>query len=141
MRDTPPIFGVVPAGVLSRPRRAAYAVIHDREGRIATIEYHGRHFLLGGEALPHESAEETVIREVREEVGRGTVVLGRIGSAIQRFFASDDNCWYDMEAVFVRAALQESPIVAGETDVVWLSPDQARTSLFHACHTWAALRE
>lgn len=140
MSDVPPIFGSVPAGVFSRPRRAAYAVIHDRDGRVAAVEHQGRHFLPGGGSLARESPEETVMREVREELGRAVVILGSIGSAVQHFFASDDKCWYSMDAVFFGAALQESPIGAGENEITWLRLDQAEASFFHACHTWAALR-
>jgi hypothetical protein len=80
------------------------------------------------------------MREVREELGRGVVVLGSIGSAVQHFFASDDKCWYSMDAVFYEASLQEPPIGAGENEITWLRLDQAETSFFHACHAWAVLR-
>lgn len=94
----------------------------------------------GGESLAHESPEETVTREVREELGRAVAILGSIGSAVQHFFASDDKCWYSMDAVFFRAELPEPPIGVGEHEIAWLRLDQAQTSFFHACHTWAALR-
>lgn len=45
-----------------------------------------------------------------------------------------------MDAVFFEAALREPPIGAGESKITWLRLDQAQTSFFHACHTWAALR-
>ena len=80
------------------------------------------------------------MREVREELGRAVVIVGSIGSAVQYFFASDDKCWYGMDAVFFWAALQEPPIGAGEYEITWLRLDQGPTSFFHACHTWAALR-
>lgn len=80
------------------------------------------------------------MREVLEELGRAVVILGSIGSAVQHFFASDEKCWYSVDAVFFWAALEEPPIGAGENEIVWLGLDRAQISFFHACHAWAALR-
>ena len=135
-----PIFGSIPAGVLSRPRRAAYAVIRDGDGRVAAVEHRGRHFLPGGGSVAHESPEDTVRREVREELGRAIDILGNIGSAAQHFFASDDECWYTMDAVFFAATLRGPSIGPAEYEIVWLRFSESRPAFFHACHTWAALR-
>ena len=35
--DSPPVFGCVPAGVPSRPRRSTYAVIRNKDGSVATV--------------------------------------------------------------------------------------------------------
>jgi len=63
-------FGVPLPGITYKPRPAAYALIFSREAAIATVEGKGGYFLPGGGSLPGEAPEETIQREVREELAR-----------------------------------------------------------------------
>jgi NUDIX domain. len=137
MADKRPVFGCVPSGVASRARSAAYAVIRDEDGRVATVGSDSHRFLPGGGSHPRETVAQTVAREVLEELGCRIVLRESIGTAIQHFFSSDDSCWYTMEAAFVRAELAGDSSTRHSNGIVWLRQDQAEELLFHACHVWA----
>ena len=84
-----PVFGVAPFGVVCHPRRAAYAVISRADGRVAAIRASlrdgtSRYWLPGGRMNANESTEDTVVREVREELGRNVRVHAEVGRAYQR---------------------------------------------------------
>ena len=89
------MFGAAPAGVVCHPRPAAYVVVRAPDGRVAAIRavaFDGTThcWLPGGAAEPDESPEATVGREVREELGRAVRLTGRIGEAVQRFYAGSE---------------------------------------------------
>jgi len=138
-----PVFGEPPAGVGCRARLAAYVVVRDPGGRVAVVRVRAadgtmRSWLPGGESHPGESPETTAAREVREELGRGVRLDGRIGGAVQFFYAHAEQCWYEMTAVFFRGTFQGAPLGVGTDELVWLDADRDRASFFHACHAWAA---
>lgn len=136
----PPTFGPCPTGVVLHDRPAAYAVILGADGRVAAVRGKTRYWLPGGGSLPGESAEDTVTRELREELGRSVRLVARIGDAIQFFFAADEERWYRMRAVFFRAEFEGEPVVPGEHELCWLDANQDAALFFHACHAWAASR-
>ena len=130
-------FGSPVAGVAYEQRRAAYAVIRSRTGTIAAVRAPAGYWLPGGGALAGETPEETVVREVREELGRELRLINKIGEAIQYFFASADGKYYAMRAVFFRAELAEAPIGPGEYELCWLNASQPPPLFVHACYDWA----
>lgn len=140
----PPVFGAAPPGVSCRARAAAYAVIRRADGRVAAVRaaVGGRagYWLPGGGAEPGEAPEETVLREIREELGRAARVTGRIGEAVQYFHARGDGCWYEMTAVFFRAELAAEPAGDAEHELVWLDAEREADAFLHACHGWAVSR-
>ena len=136
------VFGTCPPGVVCHPRVAAYAVIVGRDGRVAAVRVSDSpyYWLPGGGGHPGETPEATVMREVREELGRVVTLTGRIGEAIQFFHASDESRWYEMSATFFRAELEAEPSTAAEHELCWLDPRQDAGAFFHACHAWAVSR-
>jgi ADP-ribose pyrophosphatase YjhB (NUDIX family) len=104
----------------------------------AAVRGTARYWLPGGGALAHESPERTVIREVREELGRSVRALSRLGRAVQYFYAGDRKTWYKMTAVFVCARFDAEPVSGGEHELCWIDPARDRERFFHACHAWAA---
>jgi 8-oxo-dGTP diphosphatase len=137
----PPSFGSRPAGVLCRPRPAAYAIIANAAGQVAAVRGpNGSYWLPGGGTDSDETSEETVLREVREELGRRVRLLGKVGRAIQFFYAADDGCWYEMTAEFFRAEFEGEPLGVGEDGLLWVDPRKHSELFFHACHAWAAAR-
>src|SRR5262249_31206192 len=136
-------FVEAPAGVSCRARLAAYVVVRDPGGRAAVVRVRAadgtmRCWLPGGESHPRESPETTAAREVREELGRGVRLDGRIGEAGQFFYGPTEPCSYEMTAVFFRGTFQGAPLGAGTDELAWLDADRDRASFFHACHAWAA---
>jgi len=71
-------------------------------------------------------------------LGRLIKVIGRIGEAVQFFYASDDKCWYEMNATFVRAEFERGPVSTGEDELCWVDFRKQPEVFFHACHVWAA---
>jgi 8-oxo-dGTP diphosphatase len=111
-------------------------VIAQKDGSVAAVRGRRGWFLPGGESLPDESPEETVAREVLEELGRDVNVLGGIGEGIQYFYSSDDSCWYRMTAVFFAGELlgAERP---HEASWAWTDPRANAPQFFPPCHVWA----
>jgi 8-oxo-dGTP diphosphatase len=138
--DTP-TFGSPTPGVVYRKRPAAYAVIRDAAGAVAVIRVPSGLWLPGGGALAGEAPEEAAVREVREELGRDVRLLVQIGTAVQFFFAPDEDTHYEMTAVFFRAELVGEPLGPGEHRWHWLAPDEPGPPFFHACHAWAVRRD
>jgi 8-oxo-dGTP pyrophosphatase MutT (NUDIX family) len=130
------VFGAPDPCVACTPRHAAYAVIKDAEGRIAAVIGARRaRFLPGGGAMRGETPEQTVVREVREELARGARVVREIGAAIQYFRA--DGRQYRMEATFFAAELTSAAAGAGEHELCWLAAEEIEGAFYHECHAWA----
>ena len=100
------------------------------------VGYKGRYFLPGGGAEDGETPEQTLEREVREELARSVRIVRRLGEAIQYFLAEDQP--YRMEAVFYVAEFTGEATTAGEHSLHWLAPDEMESACFHPCHVWAA---
>jgi 8-oxo-dGTP diphosphatase len=142
MANTKHAFGTAPNGVVCHLRHAAYAVISNSRGEVAAVraallDGTSRYWLPGGGIQENESPEEAVMREVREELGRGLHALDRVGEAVQFFYAATDERWYEMTAIFIRARLENAEASRGENDLHWLDAQQ-HTEFFHDCHAWAA---
>jgi 8-oxo-dGTP diphosphatase len=140
-----PVFGAAPEGVVCHPRRAAYAVVLNSDGHVATIraalrDGTRRYWLPGGGIEQNESPEETIVREVREELGRVAYTLGNVGQAVQFFYASTEERWYEMSAIFMRARFEHERARGGEYQLHWLDVQRHPELFFHACHAWAATR-
>lgn len=140
-----PVFGCAPPGVICRPRQAAYAIITNTEGRVATILVRLRdgrdvYWLPGGGIELGESPREAVTREVREELGRGVSVQGEMGEAIQFFYAANEQQWYEMKAQFFLAVFDDSPVSEAESQLHWADHRADGEMFFHKCHAWAASR-
>jgi 8-oxo-dGTP diphosphatase len=118
------------------PRPAAYAIVRDASGRVAVVEEDSGLFLPGGGREPGETAEENVLREVREEVGCGLRIARRVAEAVQYCRAHDRDGWYETRAVFFTGTF-EGTSGAGQRVLSWLTPDEARARLHHASHAWA----
>jgi 8-oxo-dGTP pyrophosphatase MutT (NUDIX family) len=131
-------FGHRLEGVSYVDRPAAYVVVAGANDTVAVVKGKGGMIgLPGGGSLPGETAEETVRREVREELARGVRLIRTIGSAVQFFYSADDDCHYRMSAVFFLAGFPDDPTGRGEHDLFWLPLAEAEKALFHQCHAWA----
>jgi 8-oxo-dGTP diphosphatase len=128
--------------VTCRKRRAAYVVIVGSGGAVAAIRAavnrENGYWLPGGGVDSGETSEEAAEREVREELGRSVRLIGRIGEAVQFFYAADEDQWYEMTATFFGAEFDGTPLGTAEHDLCWLDANEQREVLFHACHAWAA---
>src|SRR5262245_21093869 len=131
-------FGGRLDGVAYADRPAAYAVVAGENGTVAAVKgKSGKFFLPGGGCLPGEAAEETVRREVGEELARSVRLIRPIGAATQYFYAADDDRHYRMSAVFFLAEFSDGPAGKGEHDLAWLFAAEAEEAFFHESHAWA----
>ena len=130
-----PVFGSLNPAIGYTPRRAAYAVITDPGGMIATVKGSFGYFLPGGGSLPGETPEQTVRREVREELAREVRIVRQIGEAIQYFYA--DGRQYRMEATFFAAEFSSDAGGVGEHELYWLDKAEMEGAFFHGSHAWA----
>ena len=131
-------FGSPLEGVQYTERPAAYAVVGGENGTVAAVQgTTGMIGLPGGGSLPGESPEETLVREVREELARNVRLVRRIGQATQFFYAADEDCYYKMLGVFFLAEFPDEPNGKGEHELFWLPLPEAAGAFFHKSHAWA----
>jgi len=131
------VFGSRKPNIDYVQRRAAYLVSIDA-GNVAMVGSGQNLFLPGGGSLPGEAAEMTVVREVREELGRNVGPVHAVCEAIQYFYSQDDDCHYEMLAVFFAGQLTNHlRNLVSEYSLKWLPIEEATVSSFHECHAWA----
>jgi 8-oxo-dGTP pyrophosphatase MutT (NUDIX family) len=131
------IFGTPKPNVLYTERRAAYVVVID-DGLVTMVKSGQDHFLPGGGSMPGEAPEETVTREVREELARGVKLLRRIGEAVQYFYSAADDRHYKMLATFFAGEFTEDAYESlGEHELNRLPLAEVEQACFHKCHAWA----
>jgi 8-oxo-dGTP pyrophosphatase MutT (NUDIX family) len=139
------IFGSRAPDVKYTERRAAYVVIFGDGATlstVATVESHQKHFLPGGGSLAGEAPEDTVVREVREELARGVLLTRRIGEVVQYFYSDADERHYKMLATFFAGEFTgDARGHAGEHELRWLSIDDVARACFHASHAWAVAQQ
>jgi 8-oxo-dGTP diphosphatase len=132
------VFGSQEPHVDYTERRAAYVVVINGE-RVALVEGEQKYFLPGGGAWVGETPEETIAREVREELGCSVYLTRKLGEATQYFYAAIDGRHYKMHAMFfIGEFADELRAGGGEHKLCWLSVAEAAQVCFHACHAWAA---
>jgi 8-oxo-dGTP diphosphatase len=131
----PLIFGTIVKDVEYQARAAAYALIVDDTGKIAAVKGKGGYFLPGGGSLPGESSQDTIHRELREEMGRDVTLLRHVAEAIQYFVADDTH--YRMMAVFYHVELASEQSGKAEFEPHWLRLQDTGGKFFHQCHEWA----
>ena len=137
----PVVFGSAEPVVQYVERRAAYVVVARDDKVAAVVGARGKYFLPGGGSLPGETPEETVTREVSEELARGVRLTHKVGEAVQYFYSGADERQYRMRATFFAGEFTDE--VRGgacEHELSWLSAEEAERAFFHACHAWAARR-
>lgn len=130
-----PVFGTQNPAFAYTPRPAAYVVITDAQGRVAAVKGKRQYFLPGGGSWPAETPQQTVVREVREELARELSHLRPLGQAVQYFAAEGQH--YRMEAVFFAAEFAGEATGVGAHELVWLDAGQSAEEFFHQCHVWA----
>jgi 8-oxo-dGTP pyrophosphatase MutT (NUDIX family) len=131
------VFGTQVDGHTYHARRAVYAVIPDSTGRVAAVRYRRHLFLPGGGIEGGETPQQALVREVAEECAQQLQIVEKLGEALQYFYASSDDKYFAMHAIFYAGAFVGQ--MPGQTALpfVWVLPD-AKAQFFHASHVWAA---
>src|SRR5262249_7212880 len=137
MAEVQHVFGAQVEGHTYHSRRAVYAVIPDREGRVAAVRYRGHLFLPGGGIEGGETPEQALMREVAEEYAQRLQIVEKLGEALQYFYASSEDKYFAMHAIFYAGIFLGQTSGQAEYPVVWVLPDDT-APFFHASHVWAA---
>ena len=110
-------------------RKSARAILENADGLIAlqSITKHNFYKLPGGGIEPSESPEVAVLREVREEVGAGAVIVTPIGMVIE-YRATLLHISYayhcKVEGVIGVPNLESDELADGH-ETLWVPPDTA----------------
>ncbi|MGV3614509.1 MAG: AAA family ATPase [Fimbriimonas sp.] len=116
-------------------RPGAYAVIRNAEGKVAVVTTERGPYLPGGGSEGNETAEGTLLREVREEAGLEIAIRERIGEAVEYVDAGEEG-FFAKRGVFFAAEIV-SAVEGGEHALEWLDPEEAAARIRHASHGWA----
>ena len=132
------VFGSREPNIQYIERRAAYVVIVSSGGNIAMVKARQKYFLPGGGSLPDEAPEDTVAREISEELARRVRLIRSLGEATQYFYSTDEDRHYKMLATFFAGEfIDEATADCAEHELEWLAETELEQSCFHACHAWA----
>ena len=132
------VFGSPEPNIRYTERRAAYVVIVSSDGNIAMVKGPQKYFLPGGGSLPDEAPEDTVAREVSEELARSVRLIRSLGEATQYFYSTDDDRHYKVRATFfVGEFSDETTADTAEHELSWLAQKEVEQACFHPCHAWA----
>src|SRR5215813_13052234 len=137
MAEVQHVFGTQVDGHTYHARRAVYAVIRDRKGRVAAVRYRRHLFLPGGGIEGGETPEQALVREVEEECAQRLHIAKQIGEALQYFYASSEDRYFAMHAVFYAGAFLGRIPAQAALPFVWVLPDD-QAQFFHTSHVWAA---
>ena len=136
-RDEPvaiPTFGEKQSGVDYVVRHGAYAVIFDRERRVAAICSRSTHFLPGGGCDPDETPHATLAREVREECGVEIEIGEYLGEAIDYLYSASEKTHFEKHGCFYVGSFESPPT---SSDLVWLSTSGFAPFFRQRGHVWA----
>jgi 8-oxo-dGTP diphosphatase len=137
MAEVQHVFGAQIEGHTYHMRRAVYAVISDRDGRVDAVRSYRHLFLPRGGIEGGETPEQALVREVEEECAQRLHIAEKIGEALQYFYASSDDKYFAMHAIFYAGTFLGQTPGQAEYPVVWVLPDDT-APFFHASHVWAA---
>lgn len=136
-----PVFGTVEREVNYQERFAAYIVIADesKENIVLVQAPNGAYFLPGGEIEGNETKEETIRREMLEELGYEVVIDYYIGQADEYFHSNHRQTDFYNPGYFYAAKSWKkvSEPLEDFNQVKWFPVDEAIEKLKRGSHKWA----
>lgn len=135
-----PVFGEKEAEKKYKARYAAYAILMNEEKEIALVQApNGAYFLPGGEIEGHETKEETIEREMLEELGFEVVLSEYLGQADEYFYSRHRETFFYNPGYFYSTKSWEKvsePLEEGNNSS-WEQPAKAIALLKRGSHKWA----
>lgn len=136
-----PVFGKKETGKPYKIRKGAYVVIsREHQQEIILVQApNGAYFLPGGEIEAGETHPETIAREMLEEVGYEVVIGDYLGEAIEYFYSSHRDTYYEHPGYFyvVDAWKQVAEPTEKTNNLLWTTPEDAMLLLKRGSHRWA----
>jgi 8-oxo-dGTP diphosphatase len=133
-----PTFGKPQHGLTYTDRPGAYAVLRNEKGEIAIVKTGFGAFLPGGGSDDGESLEQTLHREVFEEIGFRLSNIKKIGEARQYVISNFYNKNFCKHGHFYTADWTKDPAASNQKDhsLVWAAPEKAAEILSHEFQRW-----
>ncbi len=135
------VFGKKEEGKKYQARYGAYIVIHRKEKQevILVQAPNGAFFLPGGEIEKDETHEQTIAREMLEEVGFKVKIGAYLGEAKEYFYSSHRDTYFAHPGYFYIADQWEKVAEPTEKNnqLHWVTPDDAMLLLKRGSHRWA----
>ena len=135
-----PVFGEKEAEKKYQARYAAYAILMNEEKEIALVQApNGAYFLPGGEIEGHETKEETIEREMLEELGFEVVLSEYLGQADEYFYSRHRETFFYNPGYFYSTKSWEKvsePLEEGNNSS-WEQPAKAIALLKRGSHKCA----
>ncbi|HEX4440359.1 MAG TPA: NUDIX domain-containing protein [Thermoanaerobaculia bacterium] len=136
--DDIPVFGEPEPGATYVLRPGGYAVIFDREGRLAVVATAEGLHLPGGGQEAGETPEIAAIREVAEESGLRVALEETIGVADEFVFVRSENTHYRKRCWFFRAMVVGTGAPSEpDHELRWMTAAAALEGLHHDSQLWA----
>ncbi|EOT30056.1 NUDIX hydrolase [Enterococcus saccharolyticus] len=136
-----PIFGKKEVDKVYKPRFGAYVVIHreNKQEIIIVQAPNGAYFLPGGEIEQGENHLQAINREMLEEVGFEVKVGNYLGEALEYFYSSHRDTYYEHPGYFYVVDAWEKVAEPTETtnELAWVTPADAMLLLKRGSHRWA----
>lgn len=136
-----PVFGKKEEGKPYRARYGAYVVItrNEQQEIIIVQAPNGAFFLPGGEIEAGENHYQAIDREMLEEVGFEVEVGTYLGEAIEYFYSSHRDTYFEHPGYFY--VVNDWEKVAEPTEktnqLAWVTPEDAMLLLKRGSHRWA----
>ena len=132
-------FGIKNPDVNYIDRPSSYAVIIDHQNRILVVLFRSKYFLPGGGIEGGESSEETIHRELSEEVGLKVKINSKIGTAGEYVDIPQEELCVNKIGVFYHCEIVDESKRESEKDheSFWLQIGDFETGAAHESHYWA----
>ncbi|MBN8831956.1 MAG: NUDIX domain-containing protein [Sphingomonadales bacterium] len=132
-----PEFGERLPGIDYIDRPGAYAFIRDGARRLALMRVAPeRHYLPGGGIEPGETPDESMAREIAEEMAH-TAIVGRLFARATQYIASTRGGHFAVHAHYFDVTLGAPLAREPEHELLWLPPEKAQTMLVRDADRWA----
>jgi len=135
------VFGKKEEGKKYQARYGAYIVIHrNKKQEVILVQApNGAFFLPGGEIEKGETHEQTIAREMLEEVGFKVKIGAYLGEAKEYFYSSHRDTYFAHPGYFYIADQWEKVGEPTEKNnqLHWVTPDDAMLLLKRGSHRWA----
>lgn len=131
-------FGKKIPDVYYRRREAVYAVVIEKNKKVAIIVQNGKGFLPGGGLEVGEEHHTALKRECMEETGFIFKLNQYVGQA-EQYFQTRQGEYLMNNGYFYTGSFGEfvSQPLDDDHELLWMEIDDAADILFHSSHVWA----
>lgn len=138
-----PTFGQPEEGVKYEDRPGSYVFLKNEQGWFAVVRTSLGYFLPGGGAEGNETPEETLHREVYEEIGIKLTNLKKVGEAKQYTISRHYKQGFRKHGHFYTADWETDPKAQWQKDhsLEWLKPENLVEGLTHEFQKWMAKKQ